>query len=395
MAGFRPSLLTPGAPPRDAGASSRTVQIMNTLDEIMELAHRDVSGDHVVQNPRETVFLPGYEFGSDELARKLARQSYQGAWSATELDWDSPFEPDMLVPLRERVPRLPRFHPGNSWSVEEWQRYEIANLRYILSQGLHGEQLGVIVGGSLCQAGPTWDVKSFAGWMAVDEARHAEVFHRYLERVGGTYAMTDQMYSVIKEVLEAKEWDKVFVIGQVLIEGLGLGTFGYLLKTVQDPLLVEILRLSMRDEARHVAFGTNQLKSLLGDLTAKEIEERQELVAHCAELLVNRIIPVQVAEEFGIDPRQYVRAVRMSPALREMEMSLFAHIGPICNRLGLLDANGGKLRRDLETLGILDIPQGVRDEAEGVLRSTVEAAEELYERTGAELPAPLNAPPRG
>lgn len=362
---------------------------MNRLDAVMEMAHKDASGDHVVQSHHNTLFVTEYDFGSDELARKLAKQSYKGAWSAADLDWDTPFEPSDLVPLREEVPRLPRFHPGNTWSPEEWQRYEIANLRYILSQGLHGEQLGVIVGGSLCQAGPTWDVKSFAGWMAVDEARHAEVFHRYLERVGGTYAMTDQMYSVIKEVLDAKEWDKVFVVGQVLIEGLGLGTFGYLMRTVQDPLLLEILRLSMRDEARHVAFGAHQLKGLLGGLTEQEIAERQDLVAHCAELLVNRIIPVQVAEEFGIDPRQYVRAVRMSPALREMEMRLFAHVGPICGRLGLLDANNGRLRGDLERLGILDIPQEVRDEAEDALKTTVESIEELYERTGAEIPPPL------
>lgn len=340
---------------------------MNKVEGIIELAHSSAGGEHRVAARHPYVFLTDYDFGADELVSKLSKQGQRGMWSIEDLQWDTPFDPGMLVPLREELPRVPKFHPGRNWDRETWQRYEIANLRYILSQGLHGEQLGVIVGGELCQSGPDWDTKTFAGFMAADEVRHAHAFHRYLERVGGKYEMTDQMYSVVREVLESREWDKVFLVGQVLVEGLGLGTFGYLLRTTNDPLLTQMLRLSMRDEARHVAFGAANAKNLVEGLTDTELMERLELIAHCAELLVNRIIPVTVAEEFEIDPKQYIRAVRMSPALREMEMNLFAHIGPICSRLGLLDRCDGWLRQEFEKLGLLDIPESFQDEAERCL----------------------------
>jgi 1,2-phenylacetyl-CoA epoxidase catalytic subunit len=357
----------PSGTHHDSGAATGTVQGMNRLQRIIDLAHTESGGDHLVDARHPYAFLTEYDFGKNQLANKLARQGQSGMWSVDDLDWDLAYDPGMLAPLREVLPRVPRFHPGSSWDRETWQRYEIANLRYILSQGLHGEQLGVIVGGELCQSGPDWDTKTFAGFMAADEVRHAHAFHRYLERVGGKYEMTDQMYSVVREVLESKEWDKVFLVGQVLVEGLGLGTFGYLLRTTNDPLLTQMLRLAMRDEARHVAFGAANAKNLVEGLTDTELMERLELIAHCAELLVNRIIPVTVAEEFEIDPKQYIRAVRMSPALREMEMNLFAHIGPICSRLGLLDRCDGWLRQEFEKLGLLDIPESFQDEAERCL----------------------------
>jgi 1,2-phenylacetyl-CoA epoxidase catalytic subunit len=351
---------------------------MGSIDDLLELTHSDAFDEHRVAGRHQYAFLTDYDFGDTDVARKLARQSENGMWSVDQLDWDTPFDPNLLAPLRDSIPRMPRFHPGNTWDKEAWQRYEIANLRYILSQGLHGEQLGVVVGGELCQSGPTWDVKKFAGFMAADEVRHAQAFHRYLERIGGAYPMNDHMYSVVREVLGVRNWDKVYLVGQVLIEGLGLGTFGYLIRNTNDPLLQEMLRLAMRDEARHVAFGATQLRELVDGLSDTELMERLELVAYCAELLVNRLIAVSVAEEFEIDAKQYVRAVRMSPALRNLEMNLFAHVSPICARLGLLDRCDGWLRNEFEKIGILDIPGQIGVEAEKTLDDAAELSASWY-----------------
>jgi hypothetical protein len=351
---------------------------MESIDEILDLAHGENFKEYRVPGRHPYAFLVDYEFGSKEIVRKLVRQSEKGSWSLEQLDWDTPFDPSVVAPLREVTPRVPRFHPGNSWDRETWQQYEIANLRYILSQTLYAEQLGVIFGGKLCQSGPDWDVKSFAGFMAADEMRHAQAFHRYLERIGGAYPANSQMDSVVKEVLDAKQWDKLFLTGQVLVEGLGLGVFGYLSRSTTDPLLREMLRLAMRDEARHVAFGATQLRELVGELSDVELMERLELIAYCTELLVNRLIAVTVAEEFGVDPRQYVRAVRMSPALRELEMNLFAHVSPICARLGLLERCDGWLRTEFAKLGILEIPYDIGVQAEQTLDEVAQFDESWY-----------------
>ena len=323
----------------------------------------DQSEARVMEALHDIVYLGEYEFGTDELTTKLARQSYTNSWSVDQFDWDSPVDMCAVAPLREVYPRMPRFHPGNNWDKATWQMYEIANMRYLLSQVFHAEQLGVLLGGTLCTSGEDWDTKTFGACLAIDEARHAEVFKKYLDRLGGAYPLEAEMMRVIDESLSTTAWDKSYLVGHVLLEGLSLGTLGYINRNVPDPLLGEILRNVMRDEARHVAYGAGQLPAMLSELSAAEILERQELLSYSVKALLDRLTPVVVAEEFGIDPVQYKRAMRMSPEQRRLENRLFAHVGPLCARLGLLDANNGWLRNEFETMSLLSVPDDVAVEA--------------------------------
>jgi hypothetical protein len=258
---------------------------------------------------------------------------------------------------------MPRFHPGNTWDKETWQQYEIANLRYLLSQILHAEQLGVIVAGTLCVHGEDWDTKSFGTSLAIDEARHVEVFKRYLDRIGGEYPLDEDLYGIMEEAMTAKEWDKSYLLGHVLLEGISIGALGHISRTSSDELLTDVLGNVMRDEARHVAYGAGQLPGMLKELSQHEILERQELLAHSVKTLLYRLTPTVVAEEFGIDPVQYRRAMRMSPQQRDLEKKLFAHVGPLCARLGLLDANNGWLRTEFEKMSLLSVPGTEGEEA--------------------------------
>ncbi len=322
----------------------------------------DTTARHI--EPQHSIaYLGNYDFNQDGLTTKLARQSYTAAWSVEQFAWSTPVDLCTVVPVRDEYPRMPRFHPGNNWDREMWQRYEIANLRYLLSHTFHAEQFGVILGGTMCTSGPTWDMKTFGASLAIDEARHAEVFKRYLDRIGGAYPLESELYSVIQDALSAPEWDKSFLVGHVLLEGLALGAFGYVARTASDPLLMEILGNVMRDEARHVAYGAGQLPDMLRELTAGEILDRQKMLAEAVKVLLDNLTPTVVAEEFEIDPVQYKRAMRMSPEQRRLEARLFAHVGPICSRLGLLDANNAWLRRELESMSLLATPDDVASAA--------------------------------
>lgn len=326
---------------------------MGRLEQILERAASTIDEPQVIAPTRDIVYLGAYDFGTDLTTSRLSLQSYESQWSVEDLGWEQPYDPQVVAPLRDEHPRVPAFHPGSMWSDEEWQRYEIANLRYLMSQLLHAEQLSVAIGGSLCTSAPGWDLKTFGGWLAVDEARHAESLHRYLERVGGAYPMSGQMADLVKHALETTQWDQVFLVGQILVEGMGLGTLGHLLASYSDPLLVDMTKLIQRDEARHVAFGATQLPELINGLSSAEILERQQLLAHCTEIVMDKLVPVMVAEEFGIDPRQYARALRMSPTQHKIEQRLYSHVTPLCQRLGLMDANNGWLRVELERMGLL------------------------------------------
>ena len=47
---------------------------------------------------------------------------------------------------------------------------------------------------------------------------------------------------------------------QIMIEGLALAAFGFMHHVTQEPLLKQLLRYVMSDEARHVAFGVLSLQ---------------------------------------------------------------------------------------------------------------------------------------
>jgi hypothetical protein len=47
---------------------------------------------------------------------------------------------------------------------------------------------------------------------------------------------------------------------QIMVEGLALAAFGFMHQMTTEPLLKQLLRYVMSDEARHVAFGVLSLK---------------------------------------------------------------------------------------------------------------------------------------
>ena len=47
---------------------------------------------------------------------------------------------------------------------------------------------------------------------------------------------------------------------QIMVEGLALAAFGFMHMLSQEPLLKQLLRYVMSDEARHVAFGVLSLQ---------------------------------------------------------------------------------------------------------------------------------------
>lgn len=308
---------------------------------------------------RETYVSYDYSFGRRPGLYKNYRRGHTPAWSVEDINWDAGVDALALAPLRDRVPRVPRFHPGNSWTVEQWQEYEIENIKYMLSQTLHGENFGFIAGVSIAESAPDWDVKTCAVAQAADEARHAECFARYLENLGGPYEINEHMDQVVRGMLSDSQWDRRYLIAQMFVEAMGLGTFGFILETIKDPLLTSIVRYAITDEARHVAFGVQAFGDVIKELSDAEVRERQDIALECTKMLIDRLTPVAVARRYDINERLYTKALLLSPSRRAFEARVFSHVGPMCARLGLLDRNEGYMRDGLEALGVLDIPAEV------------------------------------
>jgi hypothetical protein len=123
-----------------------------------------------------------------------------------------------------------------------------------------------------------------------------------------------------------------------------------------DPLLKQLLRYVMSDEARHVAFGVLSLQEYYAGLTEVELLERQEFAFEAAVRMRDRFLQQEVWERAGVPVKEAIALFRQDdPELKNadpFQQLLFSKIVPNCKKLGLLDANDGWLRKRFDTLGV-------------------------------------------
>jgi hypothetical protein len=198
----------------------------------------------------------------------------------------------------------------------------------------------------------------------MDEARHVEVFSRYLdEKLSGHYPINAHLRALLDDIVEDDRWDVTYLGMQVLVEGLALAAFGLIRQLADEPLLRELLRRVMADEARHVAFGVISLSEVYGGLTAAEIHERQVFAYEATLRMRDRFLMQEVWERLGTPVDEATRLVAQMPERQIFQQMLFAKIVPNCSKLGLLDAGDGWLRARFGELGILGFEHvGLEDE---------------------------------
>ena len=144
---------------------------------------------------------------------------------------------------------------------------------------MHGEQGAMMTAAKIVETVPWIDAKYYASTQTMDEARHTEVFARYLSsKLGEAYPMSPFLKEQIWSLLEDSRWDIAYLGMQIVIESLALAAFGDMLRRTQEPLLRKLLRYVMADEARHVAFGVLTLSEFYSSLGSAELRERQEFL---------------------------------------------------------------------------------------------------------------------
>ena len=131
-----------------------------------------------------------------------------------------------------------------------------------------------------------------------------------------------------------------------MVEGLALAAFGMMQQVTPEPLLKQLLRYVMSDEARHVAFGVLSLQEYYKGLSDAEMKDRQEFAFEAAVRMRDRFLQQEVWERMGVSPKIAIKAMRVDvpPEDDLFQQLLFSKIVPNCKKLGLLDANNGWLR---------------------------------------------------
>ena len=188
----------------------------------------------------------------------------------------------------------------------------------------------------------------------IDEARHVEAYSRFLhEKMQLAYPINKYLKALLNDVIADSRWDMTYLGMQIMVEGLALAAFGFMHQMTTEPLLKQLLRYVMSDEARHVAFGVLSLKEYYAELSAPEIRERQEFAFEAAVRMRDRFLQQEVWERMGIDVKAAVKVVMQDPDRPIFQAMLFSKIVPNCKKLGLLDAADGWLRDRFTELGVI------------------------------------------
>ena len=334
---------------------------LDDIEAILSVTNTDVDEViHAVRDDSNTLFTWDYSLARPNL-RRLYEKAKTGQWNGTtDLPWETPVDIEATIAADQAAigagidPTQYANTPLAKWGDKEWVEFGIEGRRWSLSQFLHGEQGALLCTAKITETVPWYDAKLYASTQVVDEARHVEVFARYLEeKLGGGYQINAHLRMLLDDIIHDSRWDMTYLGMQVMVEGLALAAFGFMHQLTGEPLLKQLLRYVMSDEARHVAFGVLSLQEAYSEMTDAEIKERQEFAYEASVRMRDRFLQQEVWERMGVKPKEIVPLVLQDPTRVMFQQMLFAKIVPNCKKLGLLDRNDGWLRHRYEEMGVI------------------------------------------
>jgi P-aminobenzoate N-oxygenase AurF len=327
---------------------------------------------HTVEDNADAIFTWDYEKGERPALNRLYEKAKRSQWNGeTDLPWDTDVDQEAVVVNNATqnmgglavgvAPDAMEGTPFAKFGPEEWIKVGVESQNWTLSQFMHGEQGALICTAKIVETVPWIDAKYYASTQVMDEARHVEVFAKYLdEKLSGHYPINAHLRLLLDDIVNDGRWDMTYLGMQIMVEGLALAAFGFMHMLTQDPLLKKLLRYVMSDEARHVAFGVLSLQEYYAGLSDAELRVRQEFAFEAAVRMRDRFMQQEVWERMGLDPRPIVRTMlEVPPEQQIFQQMLFSKIVPNCKKLGLLDASGGWLRRRFEDLGVIQFEDWV------------------------------------
>ena len=274
----------------------------------------------------------------------LYQRAKQGQWDADMLPWQISVDPE-----NHEVPLIPEdfigwddLHTaGIHLSEKEKQRLLYSVTAWMLSQFLHGEQGALFAAAQVTEAVQFFDGKLYGATQVMDEGRHVEVFHRYLtQELGKLYQVNDNLFVIIDALMADSRWDLKFLGMQIMVEGLALGAFGVVYKLTKEPLLKQLLKMVIQDEARHVHYGVLALRDhIKNELSESERQEREDWALEVALLMRNRFMAYEVFEEWAegtMSREQWRQMVSRAPGMVQFRRVMFSRLIPNLREIGLM-----------------------------------------------------------
>lgn len=299
-----------------------------------------------------TVFDWAYDDGRERLLN-LYEKGKAKQWNAADrLDWTA--EIDLTNPLG-----LPDQFVA-IYGSEVWEKLDARGRGEVrlhldawrFSQFLHGEQGALICASKIVQTVPDIDSKFYAATQVFDEARHVEVYSRYLgEKLGLAYPINPHLKTLLNQAIADARWDFTYLAMQVIIEGLALAAFGTIRDLAAEPLGRALNAYVMQDEARHVAFGRLALRDYYPTLTEKERDQREEFAVEACYLMRDRFVGEEIWENLDLGADACVQFVHKSPLMQAYRKRLFSRIVPTLKDIGLW---GERIQKAFLDMGVIE-----------------------------------------
>jgi hypothetical protein len=336
---------------------------VNDLEAILAISNNDEGApDHTVDSHFGALFTWDYDKGARARLERLYEKAKTAQWNGqTDLPWATEVDQEAVVMANRELMGARGMDvdvtgtPFEHWTDEQWLRLGCESQNWMLSQFLHGEQGALLCTARIVETVPWIDAKYYAATQVMDEARHVEVFAKYLnEKLSGHYPVNAHLRMLLDDIIADSRWDMTYLGMQIMVEGLALAAFGFMHEITTEPLLKQLLRYVMSDEARHVAFGVLSLQELYSNLSESELRERKEFAFEAAVRMRDRFLQQEVWERLGVPVKEAVSVVTRSPERQLFQRMLFSKIVPNCKKLGLLDNGDPWLRERFTELGVIE-----------------------------------------
>jgi P-aminobenzoate N-oxygenase AurF len=281
-----------------------------------------------------------WNYGTEvEELRRLYVKAAEAQWVAErDIDWEQPIDLRAFATTPVGGGAVPIERNSYWLSLPEETRLELTRrtAAFRLSNFLHGEQGALMVAAQLVNAVPHTDAKFYAATQTMDEARHVEVFARYLAKLDGLRPIAEPLKRILDATLETGDWLKKLVGMQIVVEGLALYSFRDMRVLTQEPLLKSILTYVARDESRHHAYGVQYVERCVPLLSDAERAELEDFALEAAQTVVDNrqqqglfMALLESWQEAGIDVAELFATMQRERDDLARDLPKVRRLGPV------------------------------------------------------------------
>jgi len=273
------------------------------------------------KTPMEIAWQFDYEIGIEKL-RNLYSKAKQNQWDGEQkLAWDTPVDPSKPIVGEDRFMflQMPFMQRMSKSQREMFTAHATAQL---LSQFLHGEQGALMTAAAVTHAAPDYEAKLYGATQTMDEARHVEVYERYVRKLAIVYPISPWLKEVIDLTLSADHFVKILIGMNMVVEGLALAAFHNMRRQATCPLLRDLTHYVLQDESRHVAFGNVYVKESIAAMHPDDREDVAQFAFNAVKSMVDSQGGVdgtgrrkgdpgffKVLEHCSIDPQDFIKGM--------------------------------------------------------------------------------------